>query len=295
VASYLRSNERMKKLVIFGALFVVSEAFSQQLTRRDALSTVGIATASFPSIALAGDSLATKLSKKDPAALKNSVFNLPPSAQIFPDWMKGSWQVTSKYGGYLFPSKAIPRDRLTQDFAIPGFQKCSIAGTSDVGLDRVDYQMTILENGLEDRQSTLASQINAHLGYDAVAHVLYDARSNPNRISVDFVDYKTINAERIELFINGREQEVVHRDGVPTFLHSEYTRQVTFGTGSTVGIPRQVGGNYAHFWTWRQVDENHLTGNLLTAAYLDPQDSLFFDEPSKPVAVYSHVLSATRI
>jgi hypothetical protein len=258
-----------------------------------------MACASIPTIANAGDSLAVKLSKKDPAALKNSVFNIPPSAQIYPDWMKGSWKVTSKFGGYLFPSQTISRDRLTQDFVIPGFQKCSIAATSDVGLDRVDYEMTILDNGMEDRRSTLSSQINGYLGYKAVTDVLYDPTSNPNRLSVDFVDYKTVNAERIELFCNGRERQLVDNrddDGTaPIFLHSEYIRQVTFGTGSTVGIPRQVGGNYAHFWTWRRVDESHLTGNLLTAAYLDPQDSLFFLEPSKPVAVYSHILSAERM
>ena len=276
-------------------LLVLSAVNSLQISRRHVIASAGFATTILPSIANAGDSLAVKLSKKDPSALKNSIFNVPPSAQTFPDWMKGSWQVTSKFGGYLFPSQTIPRDRLTQDFDIPGFQKCSIAATSDVGLDRVDYQMTILENGLEDRQSTLASQINAYLGYKAVAHVLYDEKSNPNRLSVDFVDYKTINAERIELFCNGREREIVERDGVHRFLHSEYIRQVTFGTGSTVGVPRQVGGNYGHFWTWRQVDDAHMTGNLLTAAYLDPQDSLFFNEPSKPVAVYSHILSAERI
>jgi hypothetical protein len=64
-----------------------------------------------------------------------------------------------------------------------------------------------------------------------------------------------------------------------------------------VGVPRQVVGNYAHFWTWKKQedDENKLKGNLLTAAYLDPQDPLFFDEPSKPVAIYSHVLTADRV
>lgn len=269
----------------------------QVVSRRDAvLATAGMACASIPSIANAGDSLAVKLSKKDPAALKNSVFNIPPPAQIYPDWMKGSWKVTSQFGGYLFPSQTISRDRLTQDVVIPGFQKCSIAATSDIGLDRVEYEMTILDNGLEDRRSTLSSQINGYLGYNAVTDVLYDPASNPNRLSVDFVDYKTVNAERIELFCNGRERQLVDRaDGMPIFLHSEYIRQVTFGAGSTVGIPRQVGGNYGHFWTWRQIDERHLTGNLLTAAYLDPQDSLFFLEPSKPVAVYSHILSAERM
>ena len=72
-------------------------------------------------------------------------------------------------------------------------------------------------------------------------------------------------------------------------------------------VPRQVSGNYAHFWTWRGppasssssaaqelASSSTVSGNLLTAAYLDPQDPMFFEEPSKPVVVYSHDLVATR-
>jgi hypothetical protein len=103
---------------------------------------------------------------------------------------------------------------------------------------------------------------------------------------------------------NGRESELIDRTEEngskrQIFVCSEFVQQVTFGTGSQVGVPRQVGTNYAHFWTWKETPGNanadKLTGNLLTAAYLDPQDSLFFDEPSKPVAVYSHLITANRI
>jgi len=80
----------------------------------------------------------------------------------------------------------------------------------------------------------------------------------------------------------------------PFFCCSEYIRQVTFGTGSTVGVPRQAVTNYAHFWTWKKVDEQSLQGNLLTAGYLDPNDALYFDEPTSPVVVYSHSLLASH-
>ena len=261
--------------------------------------------------------LAAKLAARDPSLLSNSVFNVPPSAQVYPDFMRGNWKVHITFGGYLFPSKKISKERLTQNPLIPGFQKCSIAALCDVGKeDAVSYQMIIdPSTGLEDRRSTLSNQINGFLGYSAVKEILYNPTSNPNRLSIDFIDYKTTNAERIELFCNARESASVPDTGV--FVCSEYLRQVTFGTGSNVGIPRQVGGNYAHFWTWRpsssslssssssttddEVTRNgdpppkQLRGNLLTAAYLDPQDAMFFDEPTKPVAVYSHVLTATQI
>ena len=253
--------------------------------------------------------LAAKLASRDPSLLSNSVFNVPPAAQVYPDFMRGDWNVQIKFGGFIFPSQKISKERITQNVLIPGFQKCSIAALCDVGKDAT-YQMIIDKStGLEDRISTLSSQINGFLGYPAIKEILYNPRSNPNRLSIDFIDYKTTNAERVELFCNARESENVPETGV--FVCSEYIRQVTFGTGSSVGIPRQVGGNYAHFWTWRPSSSSsnsfegddrmgdqppkQMRGNLLTAAYLDPQDALFFDEPTKPVAVYSHILTATQM
>jgi hypothetical protein len=238
--------------------------------------------------------LAAKLASKDPSALSNSVFNVPPTAQVYPEFMRGHWKVQIQFAGFLFPSTKISKQRITQNVLIPGFQKCSIAAICDVGKD-ASYEMRIdPTTGFEDRVATLTSQIQGFLGYDAVQEILYQPKSNPNRISIDFVDYQTKNAERIELFINARDSELVPETGV--FVCSETMRQVTFGTGTEVGIPRQVVGNYAHFWTWRPGDnKDTLKGNLLTAAYLDPQDPMFFEEPSKPVAVYSHILTATRI
>jgi hypothetical protein len=263
--------------------------------RRRFLHTIVAAPVACSSSAAFAEGLASRLAKKDPSALKNSVFNIPPSAQVYPDWMKGSWQVTSVFRGYVFPSDKIPKSTLTRDVLIPGFQKCSIAAISDIGKDVVLWDLMILKDGLEDRRTTLASQIDGFLGYKAVADVAYDVKVNPNRVSIDFIEYKTVNAERIELFCNGRESERYEKDGSPIFVCSEYIRQVTFSAGSEVGVPRQVVGNYANFWTWKySYESDKLTGNLLTAAYLDPQDALFFDEPAKPVVIYSHNMSAER-
>lgn len=283
--------------------FPFGTALSREVTRRDALLSTTAAASSLllpPLPAHAAEGLASKLSKKDPALLKNSVFNVPPSAQVYPDFMRGAtWKVTSSFNGYIFPSTKIDKTRLTQDYDIPGFQKCSIAATCDVGKEQAVYELKIDDKGLQDVPLTLTSQVNAYLGYPAVAQVIYDGARNPNRISIDFVEYKTRNAERIELFCNARESELYEKtdNNEQVFLCSEYFRQVTFSGSANVGIARQVVGNYAHFWTWKKPQDSadKLTGNLLTAAYLDPQDPLFFDEPSKPVAIYSHVLTADRL
>lgn len=247
------------------------------------------------------ESLAAKLSKRDAAALKNSIFNIPPSAQIYPPFMKGNWDVSLKFAGYLFPSKTIPKDDIVKNFNVPGFQKCSIANLADVGRENTTFRLSIQDNGMEDRVQTLSTSINAHLGYKAVENVLYDPSSNPNRISIEFVKSRTRNAERIELFCNARESELVQnpaqdKSNLKIFVCSEYARQVTFSLSQEFGVAREVIGNYAHFWTWKETeDSNVLTGNVLTACYLDPQDALFFKEPSKPVAVYSHSLVAKRV
>lgn len=246
------------------------------------------------------EGLAAKLSKRDATALKNSVFNIPPSAQVYPPFMRGEWDVTLKFAGYLFPSKTISKQDIVQNVNIPGFQKCSISSIADVGRESTTYRIKIDPNGLEDRAVTLPSSISAHLGgYKAVENVIYDPSSNPNRISIEFVKNRTRNAERIELFCNARESELVknpNNDALEIFVCSEYARQVTFSLSQEFGVARQVVGNYGQFFTWKQTeDPSLLTGNILTACYLDPQDAMFFQEPSKPVAVYSHQLTARKV
>jgi len=205
------------------------------------------------------------------------------------------------YRGFLFPSTSIPKEKLVANVAIPGFQKLSIAAVGDVGKERTNYRMSIDPlSGLEDRKVSLGSSINGHLGYDAVREVIYDGGNNPNRISIDFIPQRTRNANRIELFCNARESELISASesasGQTVFVCSEYVRQVTFGLSQEFGVARQVSGNYAHFWTWKgnESEASTVTGNLLTAAYLDAQDPMFFNEPSKPVVVYSHDLIAKR-
>ena len=78
---------------------------------------------------------------------------------------------------------------------------------------------------------------------------------------------------------------------------------MTFSLSREYSIARQVIGNYAHYWTWKEEDTttrtasdatNRMTGNLLTAVYLDAQDPLYFNEPSKPIVIYSHDLVAMK-
>ena len=205
--------------------------------------------------------------------------------------------MSTKLNGYIFPSRKIGKEAITQNPVVPGFQKCSIAATADVGKEGVTYRMKIDSDGYDDRVANFQSSIDAYLGYKAVNEVLYDRQKNPNRLSIDFVDYRTVNAERIELCCNARgaEEYLASEQQIPTFVCGEFARQVTFGTGSTVGVPRQVGTNYGLFWTWQLQEDQSLRGNLLVAGYLDPQDSMYFQETVQPVVIYSHVIKAQRV
>jgi len=231
--------------------------------------------------------------------------------------MRGHWSIQAKFRGFLFPSTNISKTKLTSNVNIPGFQKCSIASICDVGKEILNYEMKIDKvTGLEDRSFSLTQMIDSNLGYKAVDNIIYNQEQNPNRISIQFIKNRTRNAERIELFTNAREAQLVlpNDDGgsgssgssqaSPIFVCSEYIRQVTFSLSQEFGVARQVNGNYAHFWTWKpqsyddndgETMVNSLKGNLLTAVYLDPQDPLFLEEPTKPVVVYSQDLVATRI
>lgn len=273
---------------------------SNWVPRREALvrSAAALSTALRPEISSA-EGLARKLSLKDPSALRNSVFNVPPGATVYPDFLRGEWEVTMNYRGFLFPSTTIPKENLVANVSVPGFQKLSIAAIADVGKESTRYRMSVdRTTGLEDRKTSLSSSIDEHCGREVVREVIYDAKDNPNRISIDFIPQMTRNANRIELFCNARDSELVPSDssasGQTVFVCSEYIRQVTFGLSKEFGVARQVLGNYGHFWTWRGGNDGVVTGNLLTAAYLDPQDPMFFEEPSKPVVVYSHDLVAKR-
>ncbi|KAL3774578.1 hypothetical protein ACHAWO_006877 [Cyclotella atomus] len=280
------------------------------LSRRDIISTYGspaaaLAALSLPAAPVTSNAAAAglALSERDPSVLKNSVFNIPPSTQTYPSFLQGNWDITMKYRGFIFPSTNIAKEKLIKNYDIPGFQKLSIAMVGDVGREETKYKLNIDDSSMiEDRKLTMKTSIDGHLGYDAVRGVIYDAKENPNRISIDFIPQRTRNANRIELFCNARESELVSvpskSDGVTRniFVCSEYIRQVTFGLSQEFGVARQVVGNYAHFYTWRETDDKDIvTGNLLTAAYLDAQDLMFFDEPSKPVVVYSHDLVGLRI
>ena len=222
---------------------------------------------------------------------------MPPDSTAFPSWFAGTWNCTIGFRGYEFPQvPGLSRQDVISDVTIAGFQKLSIAQLVDVGKPSSTFPMrwTLDRNQvLEDRAFNLRSSIDGTLGYRVVRDVLFDPRANPNRCSIVFEEAQTRNAERIELFTNSRMSE---SPDDATFLTAESIRQVTFSLSQQFRVARQVVTDYAYFWTHRRSpDGNTITSNLLTAAYIQPQDALYFKAVGTPVAVYSHDAIFTRL
>jgi hypothetical protein len=67
------------------------------ITRRDWAATVdarssagALLLSSPPPVHVASGRLAAKLAKRDPSVLNNSIFNVPPTAQVYPEFMRGT-------------------------------------------------------------------------------------------------------------------------------------------------------------------------------------------------------------
>jgi len=231
--------------------------------------------------------LLKRLEKRDPEALSKplmpSIVAIPVPQQVYPDWLEGTWDVSCKFSGYLLPVKQLSKEQIMRDVEIPGFQKLSIALLPDVG-SSASFQKFFRRRAdgkvVEDRTASFTSLIDSYAGSPTVKSVT----CTNDRDSVEFIPRKTRNAERIELFSSSRDSEAAG----DIFVCSDYVRQVTYSLSKQFGVARQVVGEYQHFWTFRRKADTEVTANLLTAAYLQPQDPLFFQAPSKPVVVYSN-------
>jgi hypothetical protein len=83
------------------------------------------------------EGLLARLAKRDWSALSKpmlpSIVALPLQEQVFPDWILGTWEVSSTFAGFELPVKTLSKQTLMADKSIPGFQKLSIAQLPDVG------------------------------------------------------------------------------------------------------------------------------------------------------------------
>ncbi|GMI02417.1 hypothetical protein TrVE_jg2885 [Triparma verrucosa] len=249
-------------------------------------------------------SLRDILAARDANLLRKAFLNLPPPQQEYPPWLEGTWDCTSDFAGFEFPSKKVPKENIVAQTQLPGFVKLSVARFADVGRKNTRFTMKFFKDKdgkvREDYGENLANSISAHTnGREVVDEINYEPVKNPNRITIR-LRAGGRNGERIEQFVNSRKSETL-TDSI--FLNSELVRQVTLG-GPTLQdplVPRMVVGEYQHFWTWRKVETDDgsegFRSNCLTAVYADAQESaaVFNEVVGDPVIVYSHNIIGKKI
>lgn len=224
---------------------------------------------------------------------------IPTQEQVYPEWLEGEWEVDGQFAGFELPVKEISKKQLMADKEIPGFQKLSVLTLPDMAAP-LKHQLRFVKGTdgkvRQDREYNLASVVNGGLGKSAVRKVTCQG----DRCTVDFVQGSTRNAERVELLYVGRDSEAPNGGPAGLFVASEFVRQVTLGLSTQFGVAREVIGEYQTFSTFvpASAPSAGLPAkarlNLLTAAYLQPQDNLFFQAATKPVVVYANDFVMTR-
>ena len=218
---------------------------------------------------------------------------------FYPDWLEGTWDVTAEFAGF-----SAPLGNRFISPAVPGLRKCSILRIADVGASPVRYRARYVRSAAEggvvaDRVFNAASAVGAFLGRPgAVQRVQYDPAANPTRYSVVYTtprratDYdQTPDLWKAELFLNNRSAATRPLpDGREAFLFAEAERQV-------LQAARQ-GGVYDFVLAARlepvDAGKTQIEGFQRVAAFLQPQDALYFEAGGRAVAVYDYRLRLTR-
>lgn len=196
---------------------------------------------------------------------------------IYPDWMAGTWEVTSRLMDLAAP--------LAPDIVTPGFENnrqylqqpvtflVRFQKRDRVIADRAFNGMSIAKAYLEDN-----SQENSRI----VQAVKIDP-NNPNRqITLLKSDRQLIST------VTGRATEKPAPD---RFIATEVTQQVFRGIS-------QVYLNEVETTTAYQLVQStspQIEANQVTAIYLSPQDPDYFKALNKPVALYRYHLNLKQI
>ncbi|KAF5828958.1 hypothetical protein DUNSADRAFT_16755 [Dunaliella salina] len=239
----------------------------------------------------------------------------------YPDWLSGTWEVHASFvdAGFPLGKRFINRE-------VPGFTKGSmIVALADVGaaMERpLVYQSRFLYSAEEggvvaDRPFNIKQQADALLGYAAVQSVNYEPLDNPTRLNVvwttprrsgssDPLDQRNpqqSDLRKAEIFINNREAEP--ESGQPSspkaWCGSELYRQVS------QAARQGAVGDYMTLTCYEREavlgDGNVLSeegaasvvsARMRVAAFLQPQDPLFFESGGKAVAIYDYALRLQR-
>ncbi|KAL6758278.1 hypothetical protein V8C86DRAFT_2598778 [Haematococcus lacustris] len=221
----------------------------------------------------------------------------------YPSWLEGTWAVSASFQGAGFPlgSRFISK-------AVPGVTKGSmLMAMADVGaaqdvncLWHIRFLRTPL-GVVADRSFNVQQQADALLGYEAVKSVEYEPDVNPTRLAVVWATPRrsegpaSFDMRKAEVFINNRSSDPLN-DSPCSWSCSELYRQVSQAARQgSVGDYQVI----TKFVAASGVDvcdtAAGVEAQMRVAAFLQPQDALYFETGGKAVAVYDYRMQLSRV
>jgi len=203
----------------------------------------------------------------------------------YPEWMAGTWNVTSTLTEQIAP--------LAPDIVTPGFEDNqdyldrAIAFQVRFGTE-YDTPPTGLFSAFKSSPSAVVADrafngtkiATAYLGDDNVYKVKIDP-DNPNQ-QITFLK----GERKLISKITGREREI---PGENQFIATEVTQQL-------FRSPERLYLNEVETTSsYQLLDSGNVSAEQITAIYLSPQDPDYFTASDRPVALYRYHLDLIRV
>lgn len=210
----------------------------------------------------------------------------PPTGDlVYPDWMAGTWKMTSTLVDISAP--------LAPNIETPGFKDNQSLLNEPVQCEvrfepRMNsYTQSFLlqprlaqEEIVADRAFNGLSLAKAYLGEDAIKKVVVDSK-DPNRQLTILENY-----HMLESTVTGRATE---HPSATDFIATEFFQQMFRGGGKPYFNEVETTTAY------HQIDSHHVIADQATAVYLSPQEPNYFEAGNKPVALYRYQLDLMAI
>lgn len=206
---------------------------------------------------------------------------IPQGELIYPDWMEGTWEVTSTLTQQVAP--------LAPDIVTPGFEQNQRYLNQPVKFTvrfKRDYLPNLSNSPLPsvipkqipiipDRAFNGLNIAQAYLGVDKVSKVKVNP-TNPNE-QITFLP----NQNQLITKVTGRNTETLPNQ---RFITTEISGQIFRGQ-------KQIYLNEVETTTaYQLLESGKIEGDQITAIYLSSQDPNYFRAANRPVALYRYHL-----
>ncbi|MCT7983656.1 hypothetical protein NG796_10140 [Laspinema sp. A4] len=208
---------------------------------------------------------------------------------IYPDWIKGTWDVTSTLIEQIAP--------LAPNLVTPGFEKNQAylnqpvqfqvrfvegSGLNPGGWRGIPIPVSRNQGVIADRAFNGLKIAQAYLGSRAVESVKVDP-ADPNRqITILKGDRQLVS------LVTGRSSEIPAPD---QFIATEITQQI-FRRQPQIYLNEVE--TTTHYQRVKDTPEK-ITANQITAIYLSPQDPDYFAAGGKAIALYRYQLELSPV